>query len=150
MSQSLSSLLIHIVFSTKNREPWIDSNIEPELYAFLVSISANHRSYVHKIGGIEDHIHMLVSLHKTLSLSLLIEDLKKNSSRWIKSKGKKYQSFLWQRGYGAFSACLTHMDPLIQYINDQKNHHRTVSFQDEYRHLLNKNQIAFDERYVWD
>ena len=150
MSQSLSNILIHLVFSTKNRIPMIDSSISGQLYAFLVSLSSELGNYVHKIGGIEDHIHMLISLNRTQPISVLIENLKKNSSRWIKTKGPNYSTFSWQKGYGAFSACSTHSEALINYIATQDEHHKKISFQDEFRHLLKKNNIPFDERYVWD
>jgi putative transposase len=108
MSQSLSNILVHIVFSTKNREPTILPSIENELYAFLISQATDLGNYVHKIGGIHDHLHMLVTLRKTLSISEIIEELKKSSSRWIKTKGQAFDTFAWQKGYGAFSASATH------------------------------------------
>jgi REP element-mobilizing transposase RayT len=152
MSQSLSTLLTHIVFSTKNRQLFIDPRIEPELYAYIVHISKKNKCFIHRIGGLEDHIHILLDLHRTISISGYIEDIKKNSSRWIKTKGFQYNAFGWQNGYAAFSACSTHLEPLKKYIENQKEQHKAtnLSFQDEYRHLLNKNNVAFDEKYVWD
>jgi REP element-mobilizing transposase RayT len=150
MTQTLTSIHLHVIFSTKNREKLIDPVIEPELYAFLVSNISKKGTYVHKIGGVEDHIHMLITLNKTSAVSDLMEDVKKNSSRWIKTKGQNYQSFSWQKGYGAFSISPSHKAPIIRYIAAQKEHHKKVSFQDEFRKILKKNETLFDERYVWE
>jgi REP element-mobilizing transposase RayT len=150
MSQSLSNILIHIIFSTKNREPVIDDIIKSELYAFLVSLSRSLGCFVHKIGGIEDHIHLLVALPRTISVSKLVEDLKKQSSRWIKNKGTKYHSFAWQNGYGAFSISASHQSALENYISNQKEHHKKNSFKDEFRIILQKYNVSYDEKYLWE
>ena len=150
MSQSLADILVHFVFSTKNREPLIDPNIEVQLYPFLVSICSTHKCYAHKIGGTADHLHFCVSLHRTATISSLVEDLKKNSSRWLKTKGQQFQEFSWQRGYGAFSVSASHKDAVLGYIENQKEHHKKISFQDEYRMILRKYNVAFNENYVWD
>lgn len=112
MSQSLANILLHFVFSTKNRELFIDSHIESQLYPFLITESVKKGNYVHSIGGVEDHIHMLIALHRSQSVSDLIGNLKKSSSRWIKTKGAKYCNFSWQNGYGVFSACSMDLEPL--------------------------------------
>ena len=150
MSQSLSNVLLHIIFSTKNRQPFIDSRLEPELHAYLTTICASHGSYVHKIGGLEDHIHLLVTLPRTLTISNLLEELKKNSSKWIKAKGANYQEFLWQKGFGAFSVSMSQCPAVSTYISNQKEHHKNQSYQDEFRQFLQLHQIPFDEKYVWD
>ena len=150
MAQSLANVLLHIIFSTKNRHPCIDSTIEQELYAYIISISASCGSYVHKIGGVEDHVHLFSTLPRALSISDLLEELKKNSSKWIKTKGEKYQNFAWQKGFGAFSVSESQHKAVITYISNQKEHHKIHSFQDEYRKILKLNNIAYDERYVWD
>ena len=103
MPQSLSNVLLHIVFSTKNRLSLIDEAIEPELYAYLTTIFASWGSFVHKIGGVEDHTHIFCTLPRTISVSNLIEEIKKNSSKWIKTKGQKHQNFFWQSGFGVWS-----------------------------------------------
>jgi len=133
MAQSLSNALFHIIFSTKNRCPLIDTTIETELYSYLTSISVSCGGYVHKIGGVSDHIHLFTTLSRTLSISDLLEELKKNSSKWIKTKGQKYSDFSWQKGYGAFSVSASLQDAVITYIENQKEHHKTHSYQDEYR-----------------
>ena len=150
MSQSLANVLLHIIFSTKNRHPFIDEDIEPELYAYMTSIFIAHKSYVHKIGGVNDHVHLLVTLPRTISISDLLEQIKKNSSKWIKTKGNKHTNFSWQKGFGVFSVSSSQQKRVIAYIANQKEHHKTQSFQDEYRKFLSLNGIPFDERYVWD
>jgi REP element-mobilizing transposase RayT len=105
---------------------------------------------MHEIGGIEDHVHLLVSLPRTLPLSKLVEEIKKSSSKWIKTKGNLYSNFAWQSGYGAFSIGQSGYDDLRKYIQTQKEHHKKVTFQDEYRAFLKKYCIAYDEKYLWD
>lgn len=150
MPQSLSKMLLHIIFSTKNRQPFIDGCIESELYAYMTSIAVSNGSYVHKIGGIPDHVHLFVNLPRTLSISDFLEEIKKNSSKWIKTKGQQYENFSWQRGFGAFSVSTSQHKAVVTYLANQKEHHKKHSFQDEYRKFLQLNEIAYDERYVWD
>ncbi len=150
MPQSLANVLIHLVFSTKNREPLIDPKVEQELYSYLVGICRTVGACVLKVGGIEDHIHMLITLPRTVAICKLVEEVKKSSSRWIKTKGPQFGQFSWQSGYGIFSISSSHKDAVAHYIACQRDHHHTHSFQDEYRRLLKRNDIEFDERYVWD
>jgi putative transposase len=150
MAQSLANILIHIIFSTKQRQPMILPEITQELYSYMVGIGRVHEAQVHEIGGIEDHVHLLVSLPRTLPLSKLIEEIKKGSSKWIKTKGLLYADFAWQSGYGAFSIGQSTYENLRKYIQTQKDHHKNISFQDEYRACLKKYRVAYDEKYVWD
>lgn len=150
MAQSLANILIHIIFSTKKRAPMILPEITPELYPYLAGIARAHKSHVHEIGGIEDHVHLLVTLPRTLALSDLIEEIKKGSSKWIKTKGIQYVDFGWQDGYGAFSIGQSAYDNLRKYIQTQKDHHKKISFQDEFRAFLKKYEVDYDEKYVWD
>jgi REP element-mobilizing transposase RayT len=150
MAQSLSNVLLHIIFSTKDRIPFIDQCIEKELYAYITSISNSNGSYMHNIGGIQDHVHLFTSLPRTLSISDLLEEIKKNSSKWIKTKNNKYSDFSWQKGYGVFSVSSSQQAAVAKYIANQKEHHKAFNFQDEYRKFLNLNKVPFDERYVWD
>lgn len=150
MPQSLASILIHIIFSTKNREPLILPEISQELYSYITGIARTHESLVHEIGGIEDHVHLLISLPRTLPLSKLIEEVKKGSSKWIKTKGEIYSKFAWQYGYGAFSIGQSAYENLRKYIQTQQIHHKKISFQDEYRVFLKKYHINYNEEYVWD
>lgn len=150
MPQSLANILIHIVFSTKQRQSMIVPEITQELYSYIVGIAQTHQVHVHEIGGVEDHVHLLIALPRTLSLSRLVEDIKKGSSKWIKTKGNEYAGFAWQSGYGAFSIGQSGYEKLRRYIQTQKEHHKKISFQDEYRVFLKKYQIEYDEKYVWD
>jgi REP element-mobilizing transposase RayT len=150
MPQSLSNVLIHIVFSTKNRDRLIAPEIEQELYSYLATICKSRDCPALKIGGAEDHVHLLSRLSRTITISKLIEQVKKGSSKWIKTKGTKFSKFFWQNGYGAFSIGASQIPALRQYIENQKTHHQHQSFMDEYRALLEKYQIEYNERYVWD
>jgi putative transposase len=148
--QSLANVLVHIVFSTKRREPCISNEIESELYPYLASVCQAVDSPAHIIGGTENHIHLAITLGRTTSLAKLLEELKKNSSKWIKTKGSRYASFAWQNGYGAFSIGQSQLASLKRYIVGQKEHHRTRTFEEELREILKRYQVHYDERYVWD
>lgn len=141
---------MHITFSTKGRKPFIDEHIKDELYAYMAKICQEYDSPILKIGGVEDHIHMLCNLSRKTALMKLIEEIKSHSSLWIKGKGEKYQSFYWQNGYGGFSVNPTEIERVMDYIQYQKAHHQHKTFQDEYRAFLKKYHVEFDERYVWD
>jgi REP element-mobilizing transposase RayT len=142
MSQSLAKILVHIIFSTKKREPVILPEITQELYSYMAGLARAHNSQVHEIGGIEDHVHLLISLLRTLPLSKLIEDIKKSSSKWVKTQGSLYTGFAWQSGYGAFSIGQSAYGDLRKYIQTQKDHHQKISFQEEYRAFQKKYQIT--------
>jgi putative transposase len=150
MPQSLSNVLLHQIFSTKHRSPLIDADIEPELYAYMISVFTSCGSYVHKIGGVADHVHVLCTLPRVLSISDLFEKIKKTSSKWIKTKGPKYRDFSWQAGFGVFSVSASLLDVVATYIANQKEHHKKLTFQDEYREFLRLHNIPYDERYLWD
>ena len=150
MPQSLSNILLHVVFSTKHRRPWIDQAIESELFAYLATICKTLDAPPHKIGGTDDHVHIACSLPRTMTVSKLIQGLKQDSSKWIKTKGDHYSDFAWQNGYGAFSIGQSQLDALRRYIDNQREHHLQETFQDEFRKILNRYGITFDERYVWD
>lgn len=149
MSQTLTRQLLHIVFSTKHRKASILATIEEEMHKYLCGIARNRQSPVIAIGGMPDHVHLLVSLSKNLSLAAFMQELKGDSSKWIKTRGQEFATFAWQDGYGAFSISETHVAPLVKYIADQREHHRQISFQDELRGILTKNGVEWDERYVW-
>lgn len=150
MPQSLSKVILHIIFSTKDRQPWLDSNIRPRMHAYVATICRDLDGEALRVGGVSDHIHILTTLPRTLSQSRMIEDIKKTSSKWIKTIDPKYRGFFWQRGYGAFSVGPSQLDAVVQYIETQQEHHRTRTFQEEYREFLRKYGVDFDERYVWD
>jgi len=150
MSQSLVKNYVHIVFSTKHRQPFIDKTIQAELYAYIGGICKNHECYPYAIGGIEDHIHILCSLSKKIPLYKLLEVVKSKSSIWIKTKGKAYEHFYWQRGYGAFSVNPSEVSIVKRYIDNQEERHKKIGFKGELRAFLTKYEVAYDERYVWD
>jgi REP element-mobilizing transposase RayT len=150
MGQSLTKNYVHIIFSTKHRRPIIDENIQHELYNYLGGTCKKLDCQSIKVGGYLDHVHILCLLSKKIPLTKLLEELKSHSSKWMKTKGEDYVDFSWQDGYGAFSVNPYETDRLILYIENQKDHHTHKSFQDEYRQHLERNRVAFDERYVWD
>ena len=148
MPQSLSSVLIHLIFSTKNREPFITPVIETELHPYLASIFRALKSPSLTIGGTSDHVHILFSLGRTMNIADLTREVKTESSKWIKTKREEFDNFHWQRGYGAFSIGQSQVASLKRYIAGQRIHHQRVTFQDEYRKFLKEYGIEYDERYV--
>jgi putative transposase len=150
MGQSLVQNYIHLVFSTKHRQPLIHPPVEAELHAYLGGICKQLECPPIQVGGYTDHIHLLCMLSKKLALMKLVEEVKSHSSKWIKTKGDNYKNFYWQDGYGAFSVNPDQVDTVTRYIMNQHEHHRAKTFQDEYRVFLNKYGVAYDERYVWD
>ena len=150
MTQSLSDIIIHIVFSTKERTPWIQADVENELYQYISGVCYRLDSPVIQINGVRDHIHILLQLDKTMCLSQIISEMKSSSSRWIKTKGTHYQHFTWQSGYGAFSVSRPNVDGVKKYISSQKEHHKTSTFKEEFLTMLRRAQIPYDEKYLWD
>ena len=150
MPQSLSSILIHMIFSTKNREPFITPAIETELHPYMAKIFRELKSPSLAIDGTSDHVHILFSLGRVIKVADLVEEVKTESSKWIKTKGQEFRNFHWQKGYGAFSIGQSNLTALKRYIRGQKQHHRRITFQDEYRKFLKTYGIDYDERYVWD
>jgi putative transposase len=149
MPQSLAALYCHIVFSTKNREPLIDAAIEDELYAYIGGILRERKGVLSAAGGVEDHVHLLVSMGREWAVSDLVRDIKANSSRWFHDTLCRSE-FAWQAGYGAFSVSVSQLDIVKKYLAKQKEHHAKHSYQDEFRGLLKKHGLDYDERYVWD
>jgi REP element-mobilizing transposase RayT len=150
MSQSLAAIYVHLIFSTKNRKPWIKPEIEEELNKYHAGILRNLESPMLATGGTEDHIHILLRLSRKIDLATLVGELKAGSSEWIKSKGPEYKDFQWQNGYGAFSIGQSGVPDVKTYLANQKEHHRKKTLQEEFREFLRKYEIEFDERYVWD
>jgi len=150
MPQSLASILIHVVFSTKHRTPFIQPEIEDELFAYLATACRSLNCPALKVGGTDDHVHLLCSLARTVTVADLLEGIKTDSSKWIKTKGGVYQRFAWQNGYGAFSIGQSQTATVKRYITNQRQHHRRQCFQDEFRELCDRYEIDYDERYVWD
>src|SRR4030095_7774375 len=138
MPQSLSQVLIHIVFSTKDRHPWLDVGIGPRMHAYLATVCRDCDCEAYRVGGVADHVHIAVRLARTISQADLLEKIKKTSAAWIKTQGREYEGFHWQGGYGDFSIGYSQLEDLIRYIDHQEAHHKTKTFQEEYRELLRK------------
>jgi REP element-mobilizing transposase RayT len=150
MPQSLASLHIHLVFSTKNRERFITDDIRPHLHAYMATVLQNLGATPVLINSVEDHVHLLFDLGRTTSVSKAVEDVKKSSSKWIKTQGAEFAGFAWQGGYGAFAVSESNVEAVRQYIANQREHHRKKTFQEEFRQFLKRHRIPFDEKYVWD
>jgi len=150
MPQSLSKIYLHIVFSTKHRTSMIDKTIEPHLHQYLGGICKGLDSQPVQIGGYTNHVHILCQMSRKISPSDLVQELKQSSSKWMKTKNNKYSQFYWQNGYGVFSLSQSHVGVTVDYIKNQHIHHQSVTFKEEFRRLLEKHEIEYDERYVWD
>ena len=150
MGQSLVKNYVHIIFSTKHREPLILPQIEDELYKYLGGICKQMECTSIRIGGYLDHVHILCMLSKKIALMKLLEEMKSHSSKWMKSKGTMFKNFYWQNGYGAVSVNPAQVDRVITYIENQKEHHKKKTFQNEYKAFLTRYQVEYDERYIWD
>ncbi|MBL4819052.1 MAG: IS200/IS605 family transposase [Deltaproteobacteria bacterium] len=150
MVQSLATVAVHLVFSTESRRPYLDTELRPELFAYLSGIIKNNSSNVYEIGGVEDHVHVLCSLPRTLSLAKLVEALKRNSSKWLKTKDSSLAFFAWQGGYGAFSVSPTSIEAVRQYIRNQEHHHQKSTFKNEFLALLKGSGTEYNPKYLWD
>ena len=148
MPSTFSNLLYHIVFSTKNRVPLIQPELQAPLYAYMGGILQKERGLLLEIGGMPDHVHILARLRTDISLAMVIKAVKGKSSRWVKAEKRLAQRFDWQEGYGAFSVSASHVDRVRRYIRNQERHHRREVFRDELVTLLNRHGIAYDERYL--
>jgi REP element-mobilizing transposase RayT len=150
MPQSLASLHYHLIFSTKNRMPDIAADLQPRLYEYIGGILRAQRCCLVAAGGMPDHVHLLVSLSRELSIAQALNLIKSNSSKWIHETFADRHAFAWQAGYGAFAVSYSHLDAVKQYLATQEEHHRIRTFQDEFREFLRRHHIEYDERYVWD
>ena len=150
MGQSLVNNYIHLVFSTKHRQHFIQPLFEQALHSYLGGICNNMDCEPIQIGGYTDHVHLLCKLSKRVALMKLLEEAKSHSSKWMKTQDSSLRDFYWQDGYGAFSVSPTQVDKVIHYITNQHAHHKKIDFQNEFRALLKKNRLPCDERYVWD
>ena len=151
MSQSLAKILLHLVFSTKERRPFLkDPALREELHRYLGGILTNLECQPLIIGGVEDHVHLLFAHSRTATVAEVVKELKRGSTIWLKTKAPVLSEFAWQNGYGVFSIGQSQVEDVRAYIAGQEEHHRKISFQEEFRRLLQRYEIAFDERYVWD
>lgn len=149
MAHSLSKLYVHIIFHTKYNQNKIGADVEQELFAYIGGIINANQSQSIKINGTENHIHILAVMSKNIALAKFVEEIKRNSSRWIKTKGKQYRNFAWQGGYAGFSVSQSVVERVKKYIENQKEHHKKQTFKVEYEKFLKKHQIEYDEKYLW-
>jgi REP element-mobilizing transposase RayT len=150
MSLSLASVLVHVVFSTKDRSALLDGAFRPELHAYLATVARNVGCECYRVGGVAGHVHLAIRLSREKDVATLVRDLKTSSSKWLKSRSPSLSRFAWQRGYGAFSVGPTDLNALVGYIDAQESHHAKHSFQDEFRAFLRKYGVKFDEQHLWD
>ena len=151
MPQSLAKVLVHVVFSTKDRRPSLrDKAVRDELHRYLGGILNRLHCPSIIVGGVEDHVHFLCGLSRTSNAADIVKEVKRGSSLWLKTMSPDLADFSWQNGYGIFSIGFSQIESVRDYIAGQEEHHRRVSFQDEFRRLLGRYAIQFDERYVWD
>ena len=151
MAQSLAKILAHAVFSTKDRRPFLrDKKFREELHNYIGGILNRLDCQPVVVGGVEDHVHLLCALSRTCQASEMIKEVKRGSALWLKTKSPDFHDFAWQSGYGIFSIGFSQVNTVRSYIAGQEEHHRKVSFQDEFRQLLHRYEIKYDEQYVWD
>ena len=150
MPHSLANLYIHLIFSTKERTPYLTPSVRPDLHAYMATVLANLNSPAVLINSMNDHVHVLFNMGRTVTLAQVVEDVKKSSSKWIKTQAVALAEFAWQAGYGAFSVSESNAPKVASYIRNQEEHHRGKTFQEEYREFLAKHKVQYDERYVWD
>jgi len=150
MPQSLSFLLVHLIFSARDRTAYLTAQVRPNLHAYLATVARNANCECFRVGGVADHVHLAIRLSRTITLAQLVEELKTSSSNWLKTQSSELMHFAWQHGYGAFSVGPSDLEALTSYIDTQETHHRLHSFQEEYRAFLKRYGVEFDERYIWD
>lgn len=150
MAQSLSKVYVHITFSTKKRYPFIDGNIEKELWAYIGGICKALECNPVRIGGYYDHVHICCLLSRKITQMKLLEEIKKESSKWVKNKGRQYNNFYWQDGYGIFSVNPYEIEKVVNYIDNQRKHHTKRTFENELVAFLKKYKVEYDERYLWE
>ncbi len=149
MANTYSSLHYHLIFSTKNRMPYLKIEIEQRIWAYMGGVARHHKMTALQIGGYDDHIHALVMAPPTISLSQIAQYLKGNSSQWIHETFPELSDFAWQEGYSAFTVSQSNLPAVVQYIQNQRKHHQRKSFEEEYRDFLHKHDVEYDERYLW-
>jgi len=150
MSHSYTSSLYHCIFSTKQRKRFIQGDLRERLWPYLGGIARENRMKALSIGGIEDHVHLLLSLPSTLAVAKAIQLIKGGSSKWVHDTFPEHALFGWQEGYGAFSIGIAQVEHTLAYIDSQAEHHRKMTFQEEFVAILKKHGLEYDERYIWD
>ncbi len=150
MASTFTCLDYHVVFSTKYRKPRIDDKWREELYQYLGGIIRAEKGCLREIGGMPDHIHLLVGIRPTIAVADSIRIIKTNSSKWVNERGDQTAKFQWQTGYAAFSVSVSQREIVRRYIQNQQEHHRKLSFQDEFIGLLDRHKIEYDPKYVFE
>jgi REP element-mobilizing transposase RayT len=150
MPQSLALVIVHVIFSTRDRRPLLQHPVRHDLHAYLAVRARDLGCECFCAGGVADHVHLAVRLSRTITVAKLVEELKTSSSKWVKTQAPNLAAFSWQNGYGAFSVGPTDLPALRRYIEDQERHHQKTSFEDEFRLLLKRYGVEHDERYMWD
>lgn len=149
MAHTYASCLFHVVFSTKERRPLISPAMQARLWGYLGGIARKNRIHALAIGGTADHIHMLLAVPPEMPLAKALQLIKGGSSKWVHETYPSHRLFAWQEGYGAFSISISHLKETIRYIEEQEEHHRRKTFQEEFLAFLKKHNLDFDPRYVW-
>ncbi len=147
MAHTYYAVHLHLVFSTKDRKPWLSPGLQEELFPYLASAIRNHDCVAHTVGGHVDHVHVLLSPNSTLAVPDLVKEIKRTSSVWMKTENRSDASFAWQEGYGVFSVSHSNLGRVSKYISNQRIHHKERNFEDEYRSLLIRHGVRFDERF---
>ena len=150
MANTYTALYYHIVFSTKRRERWLTDEVEERVWAYLGGIARENKMTALQVGGIEDHVHILLGAPPAIAPSKAVQLIKGGSSKWIHDTFPKMGGFAWQDGFGAFTVSKSNIPEVIKYIQDQREHHRTTTFQEEFLMLLKRHGIEYDERYLWN
>ena len=151
MPQSLSAVFVHLIFSTKNRDPLLTPRpLAMDTHSYLAGISSRPGCHPVLFNGVEDHVHLLVQLSRTVTQADLVKELKRASTLWLREQSPSTAAFSWQGGYGIFSVSVSNLDQVCAYISSQEEHHRKVTFQEELRLFLQRHQLEWEEDYVWD
>lgn len=150
MPQSLANIYIHLIFSTKDRHPFLTDTIRPALHSYLGQVGKTLDCPLILVNSVEDHVHILHRLSRTVTIAKAVEEFKKSTSKWLKSQSPDLAKFSWQSGYAAFSVSESNLESVTTYIQNQREHHRTKSFKEEFRDFLTKNKLTFDEQHLWD
>lgn len=150
MAHTFTNLLTHVIFSTKDRAPFINAELKEQLFPYMIGILRELKAKTLAINGVEDHVHLLFALPPSLSIADAMRVLKTNSSRWVHETWETRRTFGWQTGYGAFSVSQSNIVSVVEYIRGQEEHHRKMTFQEEFVIFLKKHGIEYDERYIWE
>jgi REP element-mobilizing transposase RayT len=150
MPQSLANIYIHLIFSTKDRFPFLTDEVRPDFHRYLATVCKTADCPALIVNSVEDHVHILHRLSRTVTIAKAVETIKTPTSKWLKTQSPDLAKFSWQSGYGAFSVSESGLEEVTAYIQNQREHHRTKSFKDEFRSFLKWNKIAYDEKYVWE